>query len=702
MAVKELQLEDLPRDWEDLERWVRIECPSEIDLLGNRHVAHRLAEYVRLQGGTVGIIGAFGSGKSTLINWLKTEVDQNRGNEKPAIWFCDLNCWGFEDSTSAIKDILSKAVATVNRHVDCFSIRHLPEAYRRTFSAGGDWVRNVIDLIIGSADPIEQFKHLNEILSAVNARLTIVVEELERTNNSRFDRQEILALLHRLKSLDRVSFVLTGGWISTPEIEFAKLCDHIEVMREIDADRLARIIQAVRSRSLKSSRFEIGPVENPWNPVHMALMNRVDHMPLCEAAARLLRTPRALKQTLRRTLRVWERLRGEIDFDQLLAVNILRHAAPGAFDFLVRRWGRLSDDPRQWSTDQQRIPGVRKQTEAEWDLACRNSDWDNRAARTLVIFALPPAGEYLLEEGTTRQNRMQGLTDPRYWQRAINEEIDPNEAKDQDILQDVREWLKTRQSSSPLVESLIKGGDYVAVWENLATTEFPTPGGPLLELADQVMASFRSPRGATITGMNEHPAFLALWRRANRTVPRGPESADWLRTQVSKAISNSLSLVNDLYYYWASIPNGIVRVEDRPSIQERIYTLGHDHWKDGNAIIQIAHPDQWYDFYQLVFPPGDREDGLSPYRGVNQWNWLAPILVDALERDPGFVAPKVACLVAQRVDGEHLGTYRYRMSQEHLNGFFNSSSEKVLQLLAKGRDATAIENRNLLDQVLTK
>jgi hypothetical protein len=701
VPVKELSLQNLADNWEPLEQWLRSECPSEVDLLGNRRLALSLEKYVLRQSGTIGLVGAFGSGKSTLINWLKAEVDSIATGEHPTIWFCDLTCWGFQDSTSAIHDILSKAVATVNRHADCFSIRHLPEAYRKTFSAAGDWVRNLIDLVIGSADPMEQFKHLNQILTSVNARLVIIVEELERTNNSRFDRQEILALLHRLKSLDRVSFILTGGWTSTPEIEFAKLCDHIEIMAEVDREQVANIIQAVRLRCLKRRQLDVGPAEeNPWHPVHFSIMNRVEQMPLCEAAARLLRTPRALKHALRRTLRAWEALCGEIDFDDLLAVNILRHAAPEAFDFIIRRWNRLSDDPRGWSTDQQRIPALRKQTQSEWDKACHNADWDSRAARTLVVFSLPPAGEYLLEEGSTRQHRPQGLSDWRYWRRAINEEIDPNEARDQDVLQDLRQWFKTRQSESPLVGRLIGGGDYVTVWENLAVREFQPPGTLLLELADQVIASFRNPRGATISEMNEHPAFLALWRRANRIVRRGPESADWLRTQLGKAIPKSLSLLNDLYYYWASLQNGIILREDRSSIQECIYTLARDQWRDENTILQVAHPEQRYDFYQLVFPPGDHQDGLSLHRGVKAWNWLAPILLDAFEQNPKFIAPKIACLVAQRIDGEHPGMYRYQLSYELLTGFFDSSSEHVSQLLMQARDVAIGENREFLDQVV--
>ena len=52
------------------------------------------------------------------------------------------------------------------------------------------------------------------------------------------------------------------------------------------------------------------------------------------AVPKLLLTPRLLKHTLRRMRGAWQALHGEIDFDDLLMVNVLRSAAPEAFDFV--------------------------------------------------------------------------------------------------------------------------------------------------------------------------------------------------------------------------------------------------------------------------------------------------------------------------------------------------------------------------------
>lgn len=156
-------VEELVSDWATLERWLRSERPAEDDLIGNRRIAHRLAEYLTAYGGTVGLMGPFGSGKTSVVAWLKEEVERVRKPGQPEIWFAEQSCWGFEDSGLAVQQVLTRAMEEVSLRADCFSLRSLPEAYRKTFSAGGDWLRTLADLVLGSTDPLEQFRQLSEV-----------------------------------------------------------------------------------------------------------------------------------------------------------------------------------------------------------------------------------------------------------------------------------------------------------------------------------------------------------------------------------------------------------------------------------------------------------------------------------------------------------------------------------------------------------
>jgi hypothetical protein len=439
------------------------------------------------------------------------------------------------------------------------------------------------------------------------------------------------------------------------------------------------------------------------------LLARYDHVSPAEAAARLLRTPRALKHSLRRTYRAWEILAGEVDFDHLLAVNVLRHGAPEAFDFLLRHWEQLQDDPRTWATDRDRLPRVRERLTAEWQRVTREVDWDVRAAQAILLFLLPTAGQYLGEQHGIDRGRAQGICHHRYWRRVINEELDQAEEQDQTVLRDMADWLATRNPAAALIDGLSTREDYVAVWEHHAPAVFGHDGAISLQLAEQVLARHRNPRGARTPGQRPHPifgdavlpdaAFGGVWRYANRRVEKNDASREWLERQIRLAMPVSLSLVNDLYYYWASPRSGIVRTEDRPRVRRLIHELAREHLQSGDDLIRLSHPELPYGGYQLVFPP-DSDDGPSELRGEAHWAWLGPALLDALRREPRLFAQQVGHLVSESRRGEYPGAEIAFVVPERLAAFFGESGGEVIRLLAEERDRSDGQARQFLDQLV--
>jgi hypothetical protein len=268
-------------------------------------------------------------------------------------------------------------------------------------------------------------------LEAVDARLVFVIEDLDRTNDRRFDRQEVLALLQRLReSSPRFSFVLTAAQTLARDIDFAKLCDHIEILKTFDVRRISPLIDALRDHCLND--FADVPTtddENPWHQNTSSLLFRFDVTDLVNNAARLLGTPRALKHALRRAYRVWQLLHGEVNLDDLLAMSILRHGAPEAFDFLLRYWNQLRDDPTTWKVGSDRLDDIRKRLTDEWRQATKGVEWDERAGLAMLIHLLPSAKTYLSEQSGMDRFRAQGIGYERYWLRIVNEEIDPDQAR---------------------------------------------------------------------------------------------------------------------------------------------------------------------------------------------------------------------------------------------------------------------------------
>jgi len=698
-------VDELTSDWKILEEWLRSDQPANNDLLGNLRIAQQLAEYLMIQGGTIGLIGPFGGGKTTVIAWIEKEVDRIRRSDQPEIWFAKESCWGFEDSGSAVRQILSRTTEVVGRHADCFMLRSLPESYRKTFSAGGDWLRTLADLVVGSTDPIEQFNHLSEVLESVNARLVLVIEDLDRTTSTRFDRQEVLALLQRLRvPSKRISFILATAQTSAANIDFAKLCDRMEILPDFGADRVASLIEAVRSRC--QNEFPLVGVigdENPWSHTRTALLSRFDMVTLPDAAARLLRTPRALKHALRRTYQAWQVLYGEIDLDHLLALNVLRHGAPEAFDFLLRHWGQLHDDPRTWQSGQEHLGAIQRRLTEEWNLVTRQAGWDVRAGMAMLTFLLPSAGEYLGEQRGIDQRRLQGICDHRYWLRGINEEIDSSEARDQTVLQDIANWRASPNANSPLIVGLCASDDYVSVWERFARGSFSSDAALPLVLADQLIERFRTPYGARIHVANGRvdpaSAFIAIWRYANRNLQRGEEAHNWLERQVRLAMPMSLALVNDLYYYWASAQYGIIRPEVRAYIRRVIFEVARGELRTGEDLLRVSHPEFAYGIYQLVFPP-DSEEEVSEYRGLPHWEWLGRIMIEALRTNPARLARDIGHLISNRRRADPPTIDTFEVDRDLLTGFFGTAASEAINLIASARNSFSGVDRSFLEQII--
>ena len=146
----------LPSDWASFEDWLRIDAPARYDLLGSRAVATRVQE--RLVSGTrsVGIIGPFGIGKTSIVSWVLEIVKADTRAKVPSLLFSQHSCWGFETSASAIHTMLEEAINQVERYTDTYPVKSLPESYRQMFSAGGQWLDNVSKLFFRQGDPLPE------------------------------------------------------------------------------------------------------------------------------------------------------------------------------------------------------------------------------------------------------------------------------------------------------------------------------------------------------------------------------------------------------------------------------------------------------------------------------------------------------------------------------------------------------------------
>lgn len=210
-----------------------ISDPSD-DLFESHKDARKIAEHILSPKlGSIGLNGPWGSGKSSVLNiaeyflkhdkefrslhrkqWLLSRRGK-RWSERwsmPRILIGRVKAWGFSKEGAA-SVILTSAIDELEKHVDCLSVRCLPNDYLQAIKGvSPSWFHAPLALAWPS-NPEDQLERLDFVLTAINARLVIFVEDMDRnvesiSQGNRNCLSEVESLLDRMKMVERVSFVL--------------------------------------------------------------------------------------------------------------------------------------------------------------------------------------------------------------------------------------------------------------------------------------------------------------------------------------------------------------------------------------------------------------------------------------------------------------------------------------------------------------
>jgi len=687
--------------WEQLEEWLKSDSPACFDLLDNKPVADRLVGLLANGARSIGIVGPFGIGKTSVVKWVVEGLAKDDSADKTKVLVSEHSCWGFTDSASSIHTLLAGAVAKVGEQIDTFDVNSLPESYRETFSAGGKWFENISNIVIAKRDPMDQFRSLSGLLTAMDASLVIVVEDLDRNESKNFNIQEVLGFLQQLKEFENFAFILTGGLRSPARIDFAKLCDHIEYLKEVEPNQSGAIVELLRNHCLDPSVFAhevlTDAEHNTWKPNSWILLSHHDEIWPPQAIAALLSTPRALRHALGRTYLAWQSLYGEVDWDHLLAINTLRWAAPEAFSFVLRHWNRLHKHPATLRIDRDQQAQIQKALERDWDEVTQGADWDRRAARTLIEFILPDAPLWFGKPTSTTSSAVQGLQTEPYWTRAISEVVAPSDVRDQVVLKDLKEWCESPSSESRLVVGTCRSEAYNDVLKRLAHRHLGSDADRLLLLSQQVLSKIAQLHGSAAS--SDSPGFVSTFWLATRWATPSESKRAWLEDRISDAMSHSLMLVNCLYHFWGSTKVAFLVRGDLDKVRKTVLRLAKKRLTSSDELCNLIHPQFRSVLYGLVFEPDGGEQE-SIHRDVESWKWLGPVLLDSLRAGSTTIALEVCVLIAAR-DESHSRRYPARVDLLALMGFFGKDTEEAVEMLGRLADQVDPSEQAFVREIVT-
>ena len=610
------------------------------------------------------LLGAFGSGKSSILNFVQGDLE----GKSPRLIVATIDVWTVPSAEDAPSQVLTSIINALDDYVDTIDLRGLPRSYRRLVSAlpSGRFARFLG--VEWSTDSVQAIERLSPLLEALGARLVLIVEDIERTGE-KFDHRHLARFLLKFKALDRTAVILAMD-IEKTSFDFAKLCDTIERVPLINSEDVRQLLKAAYDY-WRENYTDIDPHPDRANGdkigihgyargIDRSLADLGIDTPM-SALVRLLQTPRALKNVLSQVGRVWHQLHGEAELDDILIISALRYGARDVFEFLLTN----IDAAR---TNMDRLQHLPQTIEQDWKKLTSATPVGS-AANTLVgrwgIEQLSPSSPPDSPSPQGVENNS-GPTD--YFSRILAEGLAQDELPDQEVLRHIRDWNDLHEPAEPtLVDRLIAARhdnfNFVAIWSQFAHMH---TDDKLKRLTEHVMEKLRP---------NEDPFFRdvrplldELRKKCRATVTLGDYEKFAMRL-VTMAVQSNLSLANYVMGYWP---------EDKPTLIE-IDRATFGKFYEATIKAQLNSVDDLVCVLDRRDPHSIRSVVLANHSpiGIQKWGLhFAELVLDGVKKHPETMLPQLASL-------SDSGGRSYTMDRSRMKRFFSDKTERALDLLAE-------------------
>ncbi|MBK9071805.1 MAG: hypothetical protein IPL79_12505 [Myxococcales bacterium] len=430
-------------DLETILKWLKDDAAitnSSQDLFGHHIVAKRIAE--RLLEGTPSqaVLGGLGSGKTSLASLVQSELD----TRPHPLQFVRVELWPYETTHAAVKGILSALIDKLSEHTDTFALRGVPAKYIQIISAKNQVAGALVDLFQPPSDLTSILSSIDELCKKISITVVLWVDDLERfaVGNPQVKNPEtheeaeklapVRALLYGLDQQQSIA-VITATTTLYRRFDLEKTARFIEELPSVTRQEAKRVMSLVRASWYSQDEIDPTPADRRndlgWDAQEdLPWVTAVAPGPhtLADACADLCRTPRGLKQVLRRANETCLALRGEIDYDAVIAMECIRAFSPDAFAAIQNH--RMEILSREYRNGGISAPEPIAQLRAELsDVGIDDSDSEAIMKIVDSVFGQPGFA--------------QGFShiDSPYWQRFLTVQTLQDDDKDQPVLRAIRD-----------------------------------------------------------------------------------------------------------------------------------------------------------------------------------------------------------------------------------------------------------------------
>lgn len=312
---------------------------------------------------TIALVGAYGSGKSSVLNLveyflsnpdqLESRLSSNRIGVRLVfsarrVLLCRISTWGLDENRS-LEAILSAAVARLAFATDSARVSRAPASYVSALRAGASGIfSGFFSLFEPHTDPLVSLSKIDDICVRSGLRLVMFIEDSDRNFNDTTIHQQVASLLGRLRVLRNISFVFAAreGALdneallkSVDVVEYIPICDVSSLIGFINSERIARL--SYHSGDVDPQTLGLRRPLLPGAELYQAYKageERLQYSTLTiwDCLQETLRTPRAAKRALDIASSIWDKVRGEVDPDELLIISAIMARAPIVIEFVSK------------------------------------------------------------------------------------------------------------------------------------------------------------------------------------------------------------------------------------------------------------------------------------------------------------------------------------------------------------------------------
>jgi hypothetical protein len=703
--AEKIEEKPLTDNIESLLQWIKEETPIETpfqDRLNTKITADRIAEVLRQSPlNTISVVGGYGTGKSSILHMVQHYLKSNGADKKQnnSLILVDVCGWGLQKGTAA-ETILKQVVQGCSEHVDCFGLSNLPAQYAASIGAISGWSKALSSLISISYDPMTALERMDSILLAINKKVIIFFEDLDRNWQGNDFWVEIISLLDRLKKLTRVSFVLAITDTSKMSDIINRISDHVEFIPKLSVEHFAEIYEPFRDHCLQT--FDDIPLEleeTRYRRITVVNIKERDKVGKqmgvlindeADKIATLIETPRNLKHALRRTYEAWQSpngLHGEIEFDALFIANAIRVSELGVFNFIHENISDIRWLDRQGIKQEE---GQKERTTLKEKLAnVTESPSRQEAVEILLKFLFP----YWKDSPIYTNAAIQGFSkkDPTdYWERMVREKLDDEEISDQELARAIINW-KDNKNDLPvyknlrLVQAVNEINGFPDKLEQLGELLLDTQ--QVHKLTGQLFQIVYREKGLKdeyFPGRNELNKLMSsieLKRSfsSKEDLVSPFNHFTWLVEEVNKLFPYSLLIAAGVYNYWflwnALDPS---YTEDRNTAYRTVLEKAKSCYSDNNTFINAIKADDnaVSEFIRALLSKRRNDPQIDP----NDWRWLKDLLINNMGTNYSIIVPQI---LEEFVIQENFPNGPWRLISKRLQAFFQEKNKDVMMLLSK-------------------